>query len=149
MTARTTKDPFEFATKNKLRFPSSKNELTVEQLWDVPLRSRDDFNLNDVAKRLNRAVKHVQDDENFVSTDKKKKNDPAQLRAKIAFDIVLYIIEFREAEETKRESNAKRKAERETLYAALEKKQGAAIDGMSEAAIKKKLAALDDEDDEG
>ena len=41
---------FEYAARSKIRFQSTKGELTVEQLWDVPLRSRDDFNLNAVAK---------------------------------------------------------------------------------------------------
>ena len=34
---------FEYATRAKLRFASSRGDLTVEQLWDVPLRSTDGF----------------------------------------------------------------------------------------------------------
>ena len=31
---------FEYATRSKLRFQSSHGVLTVEQLWEVPLRSK-------------------------------------------------------------------------------------------------------------
>jgi hypothetical protein len=59
---------FEYATRNRLRFASVRGELTVEQLWnDVPLRSRDDFNLNVVAKSANKALKDISE-ESFVET---------------------------------------------------------------------------------
>lgn len=48
---------FEFATRSKLRFTSARGELTAEQLWDVPLRSRDDFSL--LRKRPRRSARII------------------------------------------------------------------------------------------
>jgi hypothetical protein len=47
----------EYAVRNKLRFSSSRGELTAEQLWDVPLRSKDGLDLNAVAQTANKALK--------------------------------------------------------------------------------------------
>jgi hypothetical protein len=58
---------FEYASRNKIRFASPRGELSVEQLWDIPLRSKDDFNLNTIAQTANKAVKNATE-ESFVET---------------------------------------------------------------------------------
>lgn len=147
MTAKrkTTENLFEYATRNKLRFPSPKGGegLTVEQLWDAPLESRDGFDLNTIAKKINADVK-VGGEENFV---RKERRNTAQLVAATKLEIVKYVIAFREEEADKREDAAVRKAEKEKLMAALEKKQDAGVEKLTEAAIKKRLAELDADDE--
>ena len=44
------------ATREKFRFESSKGDLSVEQLWDLPLTSRTGFDLDTVAKAVNKFV---------------------------------------------------------------------------------------------
>jgi hypothetical protein len=44
---------FERATRLKLRFSTNKNEITVEDLWELPLQSKTGFDLDNVAKRAN------------------------------------------------------------------------------------------------
>lgn len=85
---------FEYATRTKLRFASTKGELTLEQLWDVPLRSRDDFNLNAVAKAANKAWKDISE-ESFVETAK----TPEHTRRETALEVVKYVIDTKLAEE--------------------------------------------------
>lgn len=41
---------FERATRKKLRFNTSRGALSVEQLWDMPLTSKDAFNLDTLAR---------------------------------------------------------------------------------------------------
>ena len=130
---------FEVATRTKLRFPSSKGALNVETLWDVPLRSRDGFDLNDIAKTINGDLKKSAE-ENFVDDEK----SPAQAKAELALDVVKYVIQVKLDEEQEAKDRAERRAKRGRLLEALSKKQDAAIDGLSEAQIKKQLAELDD-----
>jgi hypothetical protein len=73
----TTMNIFEYAIRNKLRFASSRGELTVEQLFDVPLRSSDGFNLNESPRRANKTLKDMSE-ENFVETSR---NTPSHVRA--------------------------------------------------------------------
>lgn len=137
---------FEFALRAKMRFPASKapGGLSLEQLWDVPLRSNDGFNLNAIAKDLNKSLKTASE-ENFVDD---VKLTTAQVEARRAFDIVKYVIDTKLDEETKAKNRAARRAEEERLLGALAKKQDAALDGMSEAAIKKRIQAIREENDE-
>lgn len=128
---------FEYATRSKLRFASIKGELTVEQLWDVPLRSRDDFNLNAVAKAASKAFKDVTE-ENFVET----KKTPDHTRRETALEIVKYVIETKIAEEKAAEKRAADKLEKQQLLEILAKKQVGKFDAMSEEDLKNRIAAL-------
>lgn len=50
---------FEIAAIQKFRFPTIKGEVTTEALWDMPLVSKNGFDLDDVAKTVNAALKSV------------------------------------------------------------------------------------------
>lgn len=66
---------FEFAVRNKLRFDSSKGQLTVEQLFDVPLTARGAFSLNAIAQTID-AELNSSGVKNFVqegTEDRKRK----------------------------------------------------------------------------
>ena len=58
---------FEYATRNKIRFASERGDLNVEQLWDVPLRAKDNFDLGDIARRASKTLKDATE-ESFVDT---------------------------------------------------------------------------------
>lgn len=133
-------DAFEYATRYKLRFASVKGDLTIEQLWDVPLRSKpgDDCNLNDIAKRANKAVKDATE-ENFVTTAR----TPAHVRLEATLEVVKRIIEVKVADEEKLKKRAEVKAKRDKLLEQLDKKQDEKFEGMSETQIKKQLRDLD------
>jgi len=130
---------FEYATRNKLRFASIRGELSVEQLWDVPLRGRDDFNLNAIAKAANKAFKDVLE-ENFVETTK----TPEHARREATLETVKYIIEVKLAEEEAAKSRAAKKQEKEKLLAILAEKQAGKLSELSEKELQRRIAALDD-----
>jgi FKBP-type peptidyl-prolyl cis-trans isomerase len=134
-----TNDLFIFATRNKLRFASIRGELSVEQLWDVPLRSRDDFNLNTVAKTANKALKEISE-ESFVETTK----TAAHTRCEAAMETVKYIIDVKLAEEEAAKNKATKKQEKEKLLAILAEKQDGKLSELSEKELQKRIAALDD-----
>ncbi len=128
---------FEYATRTKLRFASTRGELTVEQLWDTPLRSRDDFNLNAVAKSASRALKEVSE-ESFVETSKTAEHS----RREVALEVVKYVIETKLAEEQAAETRAERKKEKEKLLQILAEKQDGKLSELSERDLKKRIAEL-------
>ena len=132
---------FIYATRNKLRFASTKGELSVEQLWDVPLRSTDGFNLNAIAKAANESVKAA-NEENFVET----KRTPAHARAETVLEVVKHVIGAKLADEDAAKRRAENKAEREQLLAALADKQAGKLSAMSEAQLRKKIEALSAEE---
>lgn len=132
---------FEYATRNKLRFTSTRGELTVEQLWDVPLRSNDGFNLNAIAKDANNAVRAV-NEENFVET----KRTPAHARVENAFAVVKYIIDTKLADEEAAKRRIENKAKKEQLLAALADKQAGKLSEMSERELRKQIEALSKEE---
>lgn len=132
---------FEAATRMKIRFPSSRGLLSVEELWDIPLRSDNNLNLDLIAQGVSKALKAIADEGSFV--DKHKKN-PEQTKASLAMEVVQHIIDVKLDEETEKASRATRKEQKQKLMAILEQKQGEALLGLSEAALKKKIAELDD-----
>lgn len=128
---------FEYATRNKLRFTSVRGDLTAEQLWDVPLRSKDDFNLNEVAKFANSALKAAFE-ESFVETAK----TALHTRREAAFEVVKYIIEAKLTAEADARKRADNKAEKEKLLAILAEKQAGKLSALSEKQLQDRIAAL-------
>jgi hypothetical protein len=129
---------FEVASRAKIRFQSVRNELTVEQLWDVPLRSKDDFNLDVIAKTANKALKTLTE-ESFVETRK----TPAQSKAELALDIVKYVIQTKLDEEAEAERRAANRVKKEALLKAIAEKQEGKLSAMSEKELLKQLNELD------
>jgi len=58
---------FEIATRKKFRFTSSRGELTTEQLWELPTTSKVGFDLDTIARAVNKELK-AQEEESFVKT---------------------------------------------------------------------------------
>ncbi len=130
---------FEYAARHKIRFPSIRGELSVEQLWDVPLRSRDDFNLNAVAKVANKALKEVSE-ESFVETTKTIEHT----RREAVMEIVKYVIDAKLAEEEAAKTRATRKQDKEKLLSILAEKQAGKLSELSEREVQRRIAALED-----
>lgn len=85
---------FAEATRRKLRFTTPQGELSVEDLWNLPLTSTNPnrANLDDIAVGLNKQLQ----DAGTTSFVKKATRPNEELKAK--FDIVLQVIEVRQAE---------------------------------------------------
>jgi hypothetical protein len=84
---------FEKASRLKLRFDSPQGQVSVEDLWDLPLTSNTNrANLDDTARKLSKQVKESET-ESFVIKPAKV-NETTLLK----FDIVKHIIEVRLAE---------------------------------------------------
>ena len=80
---------FEKASRLKLRFNTAKGAVSVEELWDIPLTSRNGFSVDEIAKDLNRQLKDG-GEESFV-VESSGPNEILQL----GFDIVRHVIKVR------------------------------------------------------
>ena len=129
---------YDAALRGKIRFESCRGDLTLEQLWDVPLRSRNGFDLDAVAKAANQTLKGLTE-ESFVNTRK----NPAETEAVLRLDFVKYVIEVKleEAEAARKRADLLKKKEK--LIEALDEKQNDALKNMSEDDLKKQLAELE------
>lgn len=130
---------FEFATRNKLRFSSTRGELSIEQLWDVPLRSRDGFDLNAIAKVANRTLGNAAE-ENFVETTKTAEH----ARLETTLEVVKHVIGVKLAEEQAAKNRAAKKQEKEKLLRILAEKQDGKLSELSEQELRERIAALED-----
>ena len=133
---------FEWATRNKVRFASSRGELNVEVLWDVPLRSKegDDFNLDNIAKTAHQALKDVSEG-SFVN---KRVSTPKQERLARQLDIITYVIDVKLEEEKSARDKAAKKKEKEALTGALAAKEEEELLGLSKQQIKNRISKLED-----
>ena len=133
----TTTNIFEYASRNKTRFASSKGLLTAEQLWELPLRSTDGFNLDAVAREANRALKAATE-ESFVATER----TPEHTRLETALEIVKHVIAVKLDDEAAAKKRADNKAEREALLRILADKQQDKMTKLSEAELRRRIEAL-------
>jgi len=130
---------FEFATRNKLLFTSVRGQLTTEQLWDVPLRSRDGFDLDEIAKAADRALKNASE-ESFVE----QKKSPEKNRREIALEVVKHIISVKLSDEAAAKKRAENKAKKDRMLQILAEKQDGALSAMSEEELRKSIAEMDE-----
>lgn len=127
---------FEKTAREKFRFPSVRGELTVENLFDLPLQAKSGFDLDSVAKELNAMLKQM-GEESFVST-----NTPGRTLVEEKLEIVKHIIKTRLDENAAKQNAAKRASEIEKLESLLERKNDEALLSLTPEQIKEKLATL-------
>jgi hypothetical protein len=127
---------FEQATRQALRFASSKGELSTEQLWDLPLQSRAGFDLDSIAKSVNAALKESAE-ESFVSVA-----TPANAILALKLEILKHIIGVKLAEQAEARNAAARAEQKRRLTEILGEKQDAALKDLSAEELQKRIAEL-------
>jgi uncharacterized protein YabN with tetrapyrrole methylase and pyrophosphatase domain len=127
---------FEKATRAKLRFETSKGNLSVEDLWDLPLSARDGFDLDSVAKAASKKLKETQE-ESFV-----KPATVSNTEHELKLEIVKFIISVKLKEKADREEAATKSETKKKLMEVLARKQDAALESMSAEEIEAKINSL-------
>lgn len=123
---------FEYATRNKVRFPF-KGVISVEDLWDLS-----PTNLDTIYKTLNKEVKQSEE-ESLLST---KATVDKELDVQIA--IVKHIVAVKLAEQEAREKASAKKAQKQKIMAIIATKQDEALHNSSVEELQKMLDNLDD-----
>jgi hypothetical protein len=126
------------ASRQKLRFPSERGDLTVEQLWDLPLQAKNGFDLDNVAKAVNAELKSISE-ESFVATS----NNPARARAELQLEVVKYVIAARQQDNQAAEARRLAASQRQVIAGALERKENAELENLSAEELRARLAAID------
>ena len=129
------KDPFIRASRQKLRLPTSRGHITVEDLWDLSLTDLDDIALALDAK---------------VNTSKRSfigKRDRTAATEELQFEIVKAVINTKMEDAEKAKARTAAAGERAFLAELLDKKRTAKLEDLSEAEIKKRIKALGDDEE--
>lgn len=125
------------ASRKGLSFATTRGFIRTDDLWSIPLQSKSSFDLDNIAKEHNAALKAVTDDSFVVTADRPEK---AELTLKM--EIIKHVIAVK-LEERKNAVDAAAKAEqRQKLLAVLEKKQDAELQVLSAGEIQARLDAL-------
>lgn len=123
---------FEFATRNKLRFPY-KGSISVEDLWDLSQKQ-----LNDVYKILKKELKLVSEEESLMSLGK----DDPYIELNIKIEVVKHIFNVKKVEAQQREDAVIKAEKKQRILDILAKKQDDSLSNMSEEELIKMLDEL-------
>lgn len=129
---------FEIACRDKYRYASVAGLLTTEDLWDLPLTSRNNASLDGVAKAVHTTLSEKQT-ESFVPAEN---SDGSANQLENMLAIVKHVIAARVEERDNAKLAKARAARKEKLLEVLEKKQDASLENMSEEELKSELEAL-------
>ncbi|MCU0757069.1 MAG: hypothetical protein MUE46_18485 [Xanthomonadales bacterium] len=130
---------FERASREKLRFASPRGDLTVEQLWELPLQGKGGFDLDSVARSVHADWSKARE-QSFVSTTP----NAAMARLELALDLVKHVIATKLAEAAAARLAQTRKEERERIAEILARKQNAKLEALDEETLRLRLAQLAD-----
>ena len=120
------------ASKLKLRFKSGNGNVSVEDLWDLPLENVDAMAIG-YSKEL--------DDSSSLSFIKPKRANTALA---LKFEITKFVIETRVAEAEARKTATEKAAKRTQIRELMEKKQLTAMEGKSLEELQKELDLLEE-----
>ena len=121
---------FEYAARNKLRFPY-KGMISAEDLWDLNVRE-----LDTIFKTLNAQVKKSQE-ESLLETKSKEDETLA-----VQIDIVKHIVRIKQDEEAARLFAKERKEKQQKLMELINKKQDEDLNNKSIEELQAMLAEL-------
>ena len=124
---------FELATRSKLRIPTPRGNLSVEDLWDL---SRGDL---DATYRGLAAADKDAATEGLIKT----RPTAAQRKIAIALEVVKRVFVVLVAERAEREAAAERKEKRQKIMALIAEKKDEGLKALDVAELEKQLAAMD------
>lgn len=126
---------FEQATRMKLRFQTPVGNVSIEDLWDLPLL-RGKANLDDIAKSINRKLKESAE-ESFV-VERSSENTELSLM----FDIVKHVIKVKLEEKEQAKAASEKKERKERILSILADKEDEELKSKSSDELKSLLEAL-------
>ena len=132
-----TTDIFKQATKLKLRFSSVRGDLTIEDLWDLPLTSKSNLSLDGVGKPIQKALRES-DEDSLVAVPTTSKNELNSLR----LAIIKEIISVKQEENLIKQNQAAIESQKALLKQALASKKVDEINSLSVEEIEKRLASM-------
>ena len=127
---------FEKATRQAIRFNTGRGLASVEDLWQMPLLSKDGFNLDTLAKGLNKQLKE-NEEESFVATTAN-----ADIATTLKFKIVKHIIDVKLVEKDNSAKAVLRKEKKDRILNIIKEKQDTQLVKKSIEELTKELEDL-------
>lgn len=136
---------FEAAAKLKLRFASSVGQITVEDLWDLPLTATNGRpHLDEIGVALLNQLNDAPD--TVVSLVKPVTDNGKKALLQLKFDIVKHIIDVKVEERDAAAKKAEAKAKRQQIMALINQRDNEELSSASKADLLKKLEELGDDE---
>lgn len=130
---------FEQASRSKLRFDTNRGTLTVEQLWDMPLTSKNNsFDLDTLARGVSQGLKSLSE-ESFVEAS----SNPVKAEEELKLEILKHIIQVKLDARTNAVKALEKAAQKHTLQEILAQKKQQALYEMPVTELEKRLKELD------
>ena len=120
------KNIFEYAVRNKLRFPY-KGTISTEDLWDLPVTE-----LDKIFKVLNKKNK-TNEEESLLSTSS------VDMDTLISIYIIKYIVNYKLKKKEENERAKKRSEDRQLIMDIVEKKRKQSLEDKTEEELLKML----------
>lgn len=120
---------FDIATRKKLRFSTSKGDISVEDLWDLPRFSERGLSLKSIAKKLLVQLKDLDVIDEFDEKDEVESEETATIKLKL--DIVRHILKVKLEEAEVNKNRAKVKEHNQLILSLIEKKQMQNLESLS------------------
>lgn len=127
---------FEQATRQRLRFATCKGVMTTEDLWTMPLLSKDGFNLDTVAQAVDADLSAV------AKTSFVAKVNPSKALHELKLEVVKFIIADKLAAQETASQAAARKAEKEKLLGVLDERKDAELKTLPTEELQARIKAL-------
>lgn len=125
---------FEKASRNKLRFETTRGSLSTEELWDLSLES-----LDTMAKKVNKQIQ----EEGEVSFIPNKVTRPNCTNNALRLEILKHIIETKSAEKDAAKNRSEQLAKLQQLKELAEKKSLEQLGAQSLEDLNKQIAQLE------
>lgn len=125
---------FEKASRLKLRFDTAVGQISVEDLWELPLTSEMRVSLDGIARSLHKQLQ----DATVSFVEPKSSDETDQLR----FDIVKHVIDTKLAERDKAKLERERAAKKQRILEIMAAKDDEGLKGMTREELEAELASL-------
>lgn len=127
------------AIQKRYRFPSIRGPLTLENLFELPLKSPNGFDLDNVARSVHAQLQAQ--GESFVEVDS---TNPAKEMLEGMMNIIKDVIKTKQEERTAGLAKLHRAVERKKILDAMAAKKDQQLTEATMEDLEKKLAALDE-----
>lgn len=124
---------FEKLAINKTRFDSPKGRISVEDLYDLPLQSRSNSDLDTVAKTIARKMRDL-GEESFVASA-----DPKLGELEFQLEVVKHVIAYKQDLNKARVKAAEKKERKELISEVLAEKEIDDLKALPTKELKKML----------
>ncbi len=128
-------DIFAQATRLALRFVTSKGQVSVEDLWQMPLTSSRHTSLDSLARHY---AQKLRDSDVGSFVEPSKVDEGLQLR----FDVVKFIIDTKLAERDEKTAAKAKEAQKEKLQAIIEQKRDEHLSTKTIEELEQEIAKL-------